>query len=140
MGPPIGEFVTVMASMDSGILRRPLARTAIALLLVAVVVVAVLAMGSTGARAQAIGVSGAPYAQPLPPGFVGLSIELKALEQYAGSNPNAIDPVLVHLIEDTAPAQSPVLRIGGDSTDWSWWPVTHLARPGGVDTPSPPPG
>jgi hypothetical protein len=25
-----------------------------------------------------------------------------------------------------------VLRIGGDSTDWTWWPVAHLAQPPGV--------
>ena len=118
--------------MDSGILRRPVARTAIALVVLAAVVVAALSIGSTRARAQAINVTGSQYAQPLPAGFVGLSIELKALEQYAGSDPSHIDPVLVHLIQDTAPDQSPVLRIGGDSTDWSWWPVARTARPGGV--------
>ena len=26
----------------------------------------------------------------------------------------------------------PILRIGGDSTDWTWWPVPHMATPGGV--------
>ena len=25
-----------------------------------------------------------------------------------------------------------MLRLGGDSTDWSWWPVSHVARPPGV--------
>jgi hypothetical protein len=38
----------------------------------------------------------------------------------------------LHLIEDIAPEQSPVLRLGGDSTDWSWWPVSSVARPPGV--------
>ena len=118
--------------MDFARLRRPVARTAFAFVVLAVVVAFLLGMGGTGARAQAIGVTGTPYAQPLPQGFVGLSIELKALEQYAGSDPSHINPVLVHLIQDTAPDQSPVLRIGGDSTDWSWWPVAHMARPGGV--------
>ena len=91
---------------------------------------------SDPARAAAgglsIAVSGAPYAQALPAGFVGLSIEEKALEQFAGTNPKALDLTFVHLLQDIAPQQSPVLRIAGDSTDWSWWPVPHMARPPGV--------
>jgi hypothetical protein len=59
-------------------------------------------------------------------------MEIKALQQYAGTNPAAVNPILLHLIEDLAPEQSPVLRLGGDSTDWSWWPVSQVARPPGV--------
>jgi hypothetical protein len=77
-------------------------------------------------------VTGATMGQPIPTGFVGLSLEIKTLEEYAGSDPGAINPVFLHLIEDIAPEQSPVLRLGGDSTDWSWWPVPHVARPPGV--------
>ncbi|MHB1834610.1 MAG: hypothetical protein ACYCXW_06560, partial [Solirubrobacteraceae bacterium] len=74
----------------------------------------------------------APVARPVAPGFVGLSIELKALEQYAGTDPAALDPVLGRLIAALAPGQRPVLRLGGDSTDWSWWPVRGMARPPGI--------
>jgi hypothetical protein len=84
------------------------------------------------ATAGTIGVTGATVAPAIPAGFVGLSIEEKALEQFAGSNPRAIDPAFVHLLQDIAPQPSPVLRIAGDSTDWSWWPVPHAARPPGV--------
>jgi hypothetical protein len=31
--------------------------------------------------------------------------------------------VLAQLIRNLAPGQAPVVRIGGDSTDWTWWPV-----------------
>ncbi len=79
-----------------------------------------------------VGVSGAAVGRPIPGGFVGLSIEERALEQFAGADPKAIDPVFVHLLQDIAPQQSPVLRIAGDSTDWSWWPVPHMTRPPGV--------
>jgi hypothetical protein len=79
-----------------------------------------------------IGVSGATVGPAIPNGFVGMSIEERALEQFAGANPKAIDPVFVHLLQDIAPQQSPVLRVAGDSTDWSWWPVAHMARPPGV--------
>jgi hypothetical protein len=77
-------------------------------------------------------VTGATTSRPLPSGFVGLSTQIKALEEFAGTNPAAVSPAFVHLIEDLAPEQTPVLRLGGDSTDWSWWPVAHVARPPGV--------
>jgi hypothetical protein len=86
----------------------------------------------TAAGGTAVGVTGATIGPVIPAGFVGLSIEEKALEQFAGANPRAIDPVLVHLLQDISPHQSPVLRVAGDSTDWSWWPVAHMTRPPGV--------
>jgi hypothetical protein len=36
------------------------------------------------------------------------------------------------LIADLAPGQTPVLRIGGVSTDQTWWPVAGVKRPPGV--------
>jgi hypothetical protein len=119
--------------MDSGRSRWPSARIAIPLLAAAVVALVVLGCGSSKARAQpTTGVSGAIVGNPIPSGFAGLSMELKALEQYAGTNPTAINPILLHLIEDISPAQTPVLRLGGDSTDWSWWPVARVAKPAGI--------
>src|SRR5947209_6280254 len=119
--------------MDSRSPRRPLERIALALLPAAAAAAILLGCGSTKAPAQpAFNVTGAALGNPIPSGFVGLSIELKAMQQYAGTDPNAVNPIFLHLIEDIAPEQSPVLRLGGDSTDWSWWPVSHVARPPGV--------
>ena len=122
--------------MDSRRSRWPLARVALAVMAIGAVVIGPLGCGSgstTKAPVQpGLAVSGTAVGKPIPSGFVGLSIEIKALEQYAGTDPDAVDPVLLHLIEDIAPEQSPVLRLGGDSTDWSWWPVSHAARPPGV--------
>jgi len=70
--------------------------------------------------------------RPIPAGFLGLSLEYPAVEAYAGSDPRAINPVLVHLIRNLSPGQAPNLRIGGDTTDWTWWPVPGMAKPGGV--------
>ena len=70
--------------------------------------------------------------RPVGAGFVGLSIEYPALTAYAGSDPPAINPVFEQLLRNLAPSQRPVLRIGGDSTDRTWWPVGHLVRPPGV--------
>jgi Glycosyl hydrolase family 79 C-terminal beta domain len=122
--------------MDSRSPRWPSARIALALLAGAIAVVAAAGCGSgTPKPAPArptFNVTDAATGQPIPSGFVGLSIEIKALEAYTGTNPAAVNPVFLHLIEDLAPDQSPVLRLGGDSTDWSWWPVSGISRPPGV--------
>jgi hypothetical protein len=65
-------------------------------------------------------------------GFLGLSIEYWAIEAYAGRNPAAINPALVRLVRDLVPGQTAVLRIGGASTDQTWWPVAGVKRPPGV--------
>jgi hypothetical protein len=70
--------------------------------------------------------------QPIPSGFLGLSLEYGAVEPYAGSDPSAPNPVLLQLIRNLTPGQAPVIRIGGDSTDWTWWPVPHMRRPAGI--------
>jgi hypothetical protein len=77
-------------------------------------------------------VGGPAGVHPIRSGFLGLSIEYPSIEPYAGTDPNQINPVLVQLIRNITPNQSPVLRIGGDSTDWMWWPVAHVRKPGGV--------
>jgi Glycosyl hydrolase family 79 C-terminal beta domain len=68
----------------------------------------------------------------IAPGFLGLSIEYWAIGAYAGRNPAAINPALARLIRDLAPGQTAVLRIGGVSTDQTWWPVPGVKHPPGV--------
>jgi Glycosyl hydrolase family 79 C-terminal beta domain len=68
----------------------------------------------------------------IQPGFLGLSLENSAVIPYAGSDPKALDPVFLQLIRNLTPNQSPELRIGGDSTDWAWYPVPGLSKPNGV--------
>jgi len=75
-------------------------------------------------------VGAAPIGAPLPAGFLGLSFEYGALEAYAGGKPAAPNPVFVRLLRNLTPA--PVLRIGGDSTDATWWPVAGAPRPAGI--------
>ena len=70
--------------------------------------------------------------RPIPAGFLGLSLEYPAVEAYAGSDPKAIDPVFMQLIRNLSPGQAPDLRIGGDTTDWTWWPVPGVRKPLGV--------
>ncbi len=114
----------------------PLIRTAAAGVAALVAVVAIALHGS-GSRSHAtvaasLGVGTTAIAAPLPDGFVGLSMEYRGLAAYAGQDPSAPDPVFEQLLRDISPDQSPELRIGGDSSDWTWWPVPGMSRPPGV--------
>ena len=96
---------------------------------------AVLAsLPSAAATAQAADRLDIGRAAPVPaiqPGFLGLSLEYYALLPYAGSDPRAINPVFLQLIRNLNSGQAPSLRIGGDSTDGTWWPL-HVKQPGWV--------
>jgi hypothetical protein len=81
------------------------------------------------ASAPTITVQSATLGQPIPPGFLGLSMEFQGLAAYAGSDPRAVNPVFEELLRNLAPAQQFVLRVGGQSTERTWWPVPHMARP-----------
>jgi hypothetical protein len=90
------------------------------------------AAGAAPRGASVLTVERAAVGRPIPPSFVGLSVEFPGLEQYAGPNPNAVNPIFEQLIRNLAPGQSPLLRVGGDSSDWTWWPVRHMAKPPGI--------
>jgi hypothetical protein len=68
----------------------------------------------------------------IEPGFLGLSLEYTAVEGYAGRDPKELNPVFLQLARNLTPDQAPVLRIGGDTTDWTWWPVPGVPKPGGI--------
>jgi len=76
-----------------------------------------------------------PSGPSMPEGFVGVSFEVRAVHQYTGNNPLAIDPVLLNLLKGLAPDQQPIIRIGGNSTDDSWWPLKGMIPPGGIYYP-----
>lgn len=110
--------------------------------MVIVVALGFAALGPVSAdsapRAQAAdtlsaSVSSTPTGQAMAPGFVGVSFEYRALHQYAGRDPLTIDPVLLALLKGLAPGQSPVIRVGGDSTDATWWPIPGMIAPGGIN-------
>jgi Glycosyl hydrolase family 79 C-terminal beta domain len=88
--------------------------------------------GSAGRPSAIVKIDPTVSGETIEAGFLGLSIEYWAIEAYAGKNPLAINPVLVQLIRDLVPGQTAVLRIGGVSTDQTWWPVPGIKRPPGV--------
>jgi Glycosyl hydrolase family 79 C-terminal beta domain len=77
-------------------------------------------------------VAGPATGPAMPPGFLGFSFETRALHIYTGRDPTAVNPVLVQLIRALNPGQTPILRIGGDSTDQTWWPTPGVIPPGGI--------
>ncbi|MGH2889383.1 MAG: glycosyl hydrolase family 79 C-terminal domain-containing protein [Solirubrobacteraceae bacterium] len=81
-----------------------------------------------GGRSVSVAVSARPVGRPIRSGFLGFSFEFQAVRKYTGSDPSAVNPVLVALIRNLTPGQAPVLRIGGDSTDDSYVPAAG-ARP-----------
>jgi hypothetical protein len=113
--------------------RRWAAADVAVLALVAVLVavlVLVRAWGGPADRPTTARVQAQAAGRPVPPAFLGLSLEYPALASYAGQDPSAIDPVFVQLVRNLGPR--PVLRLGGDSTDWTWWPAAQRPRPAGV--------
>ncbi len=108
---------------------------AIGMLIVALAAILSLTQANPTADPVAVGVGTRPISRPVPPGFIGLSLETSAPLGYAGTDPRALNPQFISLVRGLAPGQSPVIRIGGDSTEGTWWPVAGVARTGGLNYP-----
>jgi hypothetical protein len=98
---------------------------------VLVIVIALIVSGG-GSRAPLRATLTPSAGRAVPAGFLGLSLEYSAIEAYVGDDPADVNPVFEQLVRNLTPGQRPVLRIGGDSTDWTWWPVPGIKRPPGV--------
>jgi hypothetical protein len=82
--------------------------------------------------ATTVTIGGPQAVHQIRPGFLGLSLEFPTVEAYAGIDPAALNPVFLRLVRNISPGQRPSIRIGGDSTDWAWWPVSSVHRPRGI--------
>ncbi|HEX5192598.1 MAG TPA: hypothetical protein VFW09_07330 [Solirubrobacteraceae bacterium] len=93
----------------------------------------VLALRAGIARADRATVTISPktVTRPLPQGFVGLAFTYSALTRWM-SDRGPVDPVLVRLIRNLTPVGRPWLRIGGESADRSWWPISGYRKPTGI--------
>jgi hypothetical protein len=83
-------------------------------------------------RLDLVTVSSTPLSRRIPAGYLGLSLEYNTVTAYEGTDRDQANPVLAQLIRNLAPGQRPILRIGGDSTDWTWWPIKGVHRPPGA--------
>ena len=107
--------------------RRPTRRALRAALIIAALALSA-ACDSVGPRARprypvvSVSVGARATGRPLAPGFVGLSFEYSAVQAYANR-------AVVGLIRSLSPGQRPVIRIGGNSSDQTWWPQPGEAQP-----------
>ncbi|HET9102229.1 MAG TPA: glycosyl hydrolase family 79 C-terminal domain-containing protein [Solirubrobacteraceae bacterium] len=117
--------------MSNGISRRA-RRLGPGVAALATVAIA-LAGGAAGARAAVpatVSVAANTVTRPVAPDFLGLALEFSTVPQWAGGGgPPA---VLVNLIRNLTPNGHPSVRIGGLSTDRTWWPAPGVRRPAGV--------
>ena len=139
MGIQVTGATHTTASDAFLVAMSPAIRILTALLAAAAVALAVaLPAGGAAAKAPArpapsvLTVGGPTAAQAIAPGFVGLSLEYWAVPAYAGSDPAATNPVFAQLIRNLADGAPPVLRIGGVTTDNTWWPARGLRQPAGA--------
>ncbi len=123
--------------MGSGLRRRAAIAACAAVSMVALC--GATARGSAAVRAEArpagsqaatVSVTATAITRAIRPDFLGLALEFSTVPYWVGSG--RPDPVLVRLIRNLAPAGRPMIRIGGLSTDRSWWPAPGVSRPAGV--------
>ena len=62
-----------------------------------------------------------------------MSIEYSALSHYTGEDPAAVNPVFEQLLATSPPATPRCVRIGGNSSDSTWWPVPGMTKPKGIN-------
>jgi hypothetical protein len=107
-------------------------RRRVCLAIVAALVTTAANAAAASADTLSATVSSSPTGASMPAGFVGVSFEYRAMHQYTGRDPRAINPVLLALLQGLAPGQSPVIRVGGNSTDDTWWPIRGMIPQGGI--------
>jgi hypothetical protein len=119
----------------AGLRRLPALRTLTAIVVLTVAgagglapTVRAAAVPRRAEAASAVVVGPPAAARAIAPGFLGLSLELSSLP----FGPGPADGVLAQLIKNLSPGTRPILRLGGQSTDWTWWPIPGMRRPRGV--------
>ncbi|HEX3802770.1 MAG TPA: glycosyl hydrolase family 79 C-terminal domain-containing protein [Solirubrobacteraceae bacterium] len=76
-----------------------------------------------------INVGSASVGPAVAAGFVGLATEYWDVEKEVGTDPTDPDVPFEQIARNLAPYGGLTLRIGGDSTDWTWWPIPGLKQP-----------
>ena len=98
-------------------------------------IAAACAWAPVGAQAFVFGLSvtNTRESRPIADDFLGLALEYRAVPGVAGSDdPAQVNPALLQLVRNLVPAGRPVLRIGGQSADRTWWPIPGYKRPLGI--------
>jgi hypothetical protein len=66
---------------------------------------------------------------PIRAGFVGITTEYWDMFKEVGTNATLPDVPFEQVLKNLAPDGGFDLRIGGDTSDWTWWPVPGMAHP-----------
>ena len=74
-------------------------------------------------------VTSRPLGPGVAAGFVGLATEYWNVEQEVGGDPSKPDLAFEQVARNLAPDGGFQLRIGGDSTDWTWFPIPGMTQP-----------
>ncbi len=88
--------------------------------------------GGTLAHTDVVTISSTPTGNRVPGAFLGVSLEYGTVSSAERPGRRGADPVLAQLIRNLSPGNAPVIRIGGESGDKTWWPVPGVRRPRGV--------
>jgi hypothetical protein len=75
-----------------------------------------------------IGAAAAVAPTPTAHGFLGIATSLSTIPGLSGP-PTALDTPFIQLLKNLSPGAPPVLRIGGNSGDDSWWPIPGMKEP-----------
>jgi hypothetical protein len=98
----------------------------------ATVVVLIATQAPVARAAFSVSVTRTPVTRPLSDDFLGLALEYNTIPQWTGTGAGGVNAPLVGLVHALDPVGRPLIRIGGQSADRSWWPVPGLAQPLGV--------
>jgi hypothetical protein len=96
--------------------------------LLAILGVSAPAGGATPAPVS-VSVGTAYVGPPVAAGFVGVATEYWDVEKEIGTDPSQPNVPFEQVLRNLAPYGSFNLRIGGDSTDWTWWPINGMPPP-----------
>jgi hypothetical protein len=89
--------------------------------------------GGGQSHTDVVTISATPVGNAVPGAFVGLSLEYGTVFSSERPGRGGVDPVLAQLIRNLSPRYAPLIRVGGESGDKTWWPVPGVQRPRGID-------
>lgn len=81
---------------------------------------------------RSVWIGGYARGRPLPNNYLGVAFTYRPIPGWVGPASEPVDPVLVQLIRNLAPHGRPLIRIGGESADHSWWPIPGYRKPFGI--------